>query len=259
MSRSRCGNSSVTVPCGFRSARSPCREVVDRRHVREHVVADDEVGAARLFRELRGERRAEERAADRDAQRLGRGRRACRRLDAEARDTRGDEVPEQVAVVGADLDHETPAVESEARADRLEIRFRVRAPRLRGRREVRVVVAEELAAPCVVLGLHESARMARVERQRVGDLRRVQVGRAEVRIRRRREAQVDEHVVERLRAVTAVHAGMPWNDGASAGSRRSRSESPASRSTGSGQATAIRASSHATPPSDPGACGAVCR
>ena len=94
-------------------------EVVEVRHVGEHVVADDQVGRRALVGEPRAELRAEERDQRRDAVRLGDRGHVRGRLDAEHRHAALDEPLQQVAVVAGDLDDASCSAPRPKRADRL--------------------------------------------------------------------------------------------------------------------------------------------
>src|SRR5688572_20840859 len=106
----------------YRSARlqrvsETAGEVVYVRHVREDVVADDEIGATALLGASFAQRLSEELPQHRYSQRLGGGCGTVRRLDAEARNSGFHEVPEQVTVVRRDLDDEAFRVELQPPGD----------------------------------------------------------------------------------------------------------------------------------------------
>ena len=79
-------------------------EVVEVGHVREHVVAQQQVGSRALVAELRRQLGAEELDQRRDPAFLRRRRDVGRRLDAEDGQLALDEVLEEIAVVAGDLD-----------------------------------------------------------------------------------------------------------------------------------------------------------
>ena len=89
------------------------------------------------------------------------------RLDAETGNAGGDEVPEQIAVVGGDLDDEALAAEVRGARDHRRVAGGVIQPALRHRREVRVVVVEKLGRLGIVFRLHQPALGADVELERV--------------------------------------------------------------------------------------------
>ena len=82
----------------------PRDEVVEVRHVREHVVAEQQVGLAALGRQRARPLDAEELARASGCPSLGHRGDVRRRLDAEHRHAALHEVLQQVAVVGRDLD-----------------------------------------------------------------------------------------------------------------------------------------------------------
>src|SRR5690349_6526454 len=85
--------------------REPGNEIVELRHVREHVVADDQVGADAALRQLYGRFAAEEADLRRNARGHRRAGDVGGRLDAQYRDAQRLEVLEQITVVAGDLDH----------------------------------------------------------------------------------------------------------------------------------------------------------
>ena len=84
--------------------REAAHEVVDVRHVRQHVVRHHQVRLLAAGAQPLGERHAEEFLDDRKAAGARRRRGARGRLDAEALDAAASHVLQQVAVVGGDLD-----------------------------------------------------------------------------------------------------------------------------------------------------------
>src|SRR6185503_18408608 len=113
---------------GGEQLRNAGYEVVQVRNVREHVVAEDQVGGAVLGAE-RLRRLLAEKLHDGGDLLLDRGlRNACSRLDAEAANARGDEVLEQVAIVARNLDDEVVFADAEIGAYVVDVFLRVRDP-----------------------------------------------------------------------------------------------------------------------------------
>ncbi len=171
-------------------------EVVEIRHLGQHVVAEDEVGLDTVGCERCALLLAEERHvggyADLDG---GLGDVRCR-LDAEARDAGLDEVLEEVAVVAGELDDHRVGAEAEPLGDHVDIVRGVLQPRRGERREVGVLL-EDLAGVDVLVELHEEALMAHPDVQRVEGLHRIQrVGGKEA-LTERRHSEVDDTVFER--------------------------------------------------------------
>ena len=79
-------------------------EVVEIRHLREHVVAEEQVGRAAVRRELLGQLDSEEAHQGGHALRFGGRGDVGRRLDAERRDAGLDEPLQEIAVVARQLD-----------------------------------------------------------------------------------------------------------------------------------------------------------
>ena len=104
-------------------------EVVELRDLREHVVRDDEVGAAPFRHERGGQPRVEEVDDRLDAPR------ACRRSTTFAAGSTPSagipachEVLEQVAVVRGELEHKAAAVRPKALGDHIRVALRVGDP-----------------------------------------------------------------------------------------------------------------------------------
>ena len=104
-------------------------EIVEVRHVRQHVVAENEIGLAVRGFEFLGERYAKEIDRDRDAFALGDFGCVGRRLDAhDVGHAERREVLEQIAVIARDLDDEALVVQAAALGDHLAIAARVIDP-----------------------------------------------------------------------------------------------------------------------------------
>ena len=178
---------------GLQRDADPGDERVQVGHLREHVVADDQVGGEALGHERLRVLLVEELHARgnalllRDARDVGRG------LDPERGDAASHEVAQQVAVVAGELDHLAGAVERQARDDHVDVVARVVEPGLRERGEVGVLGEDRLGRH-VLLELDQEAARAHERVERVERLHLVAVGRQE--IARRRHAQVDEGVAE---------------------------------------------------------------
>ena len=118
-------------------------EVVQLRNLREHVVRDDEVGAATFRHERGGELRVEEVDDRLDACWRGRIGDVRGGIDAERGNAPRDEVLKQVAVVRGQLEDKARPRQPEPLGHPLRVALRVRNPGIRVRREVGVV-AEDL-------------------------------------------------------------------------------------------------------------------
>ena len=187
---------------GLEQQAHAAHEVVQVGHVREHVVAGNQVRLAARGRELAGGLGAEELHQRGHALFLRDRGDVRRRLDAEHRHALRDEVLQQVAVVARDLDHEARGAESEARHHRLGIGLGVREPRVRVGGEVGVV-AEDLLRRLELLQLHQEALLAHPGVQRIEALHAVEVSRLEVRVRGRRHAEIGKGQLERGAAEAA--------------------------------------------------------
>ena len=181
-------------------------EVVEVGHVREHVVAQQQVGSRALVAEPRRQLGAEELDQRRDPAFLRRRRDVGRRLDAEDGQLALDEVLEEVAVVAGDLDDLVRRSEVEPRRRLLDVRAGVLQPAPRERREVRVV-AEDLLGRLELGELHQVALRAYVCVQRVEALSLIEPVGAHVGVGERRQAEVAERLGEGGAAESAGGGG----------------------------------------------------
>ena len=178
-------------------------EVVQVRHLREHVVAEHEVGGAALADEPLGELDAEELDERRHAPLLGRDRDVRRRVDPEHRHALRQEVLEQVAVVRGELDDEALRAEAEPVADHLHVGVRMLDPGSGVGREVGVLV-EDLLRRHEGRQLREPAARADAHVQRVERLHLLEPVRGQEALAERRLAEVDHRQLERRLAEAAV-------------------------------------------------------
>jgi hypothetical protein len=184
-------------------------EVVDVGHMRADIVADEKVCRETLGRKLNSEMFAEEFASHRNAERLRHGCRACRRLDAETGNSGLHEMTKQITIVRSDFDDLAVLSERESRTYRFEIACRVREPGAGRRRKIRVIGCEQLLGRGVVARLHKPAPFADIETKRICRFRRIELFAAQVGVRRRSMAEVEEEMLELRRAMTAPHPGSP--------------------------------------------------
>jgi hypothetical protein len=140
-------------------------EVVLVGDVREHVVADDDVGLDAVGDEFVGVFEAEEALLRGYANLARRSRGTRRRIDTEDRNTLFHEVAEQVPVVAGDLDDQRLGIEIPARDEGLDVLAGVPEEFIREGREVRVVRAEEHVGGNGLEDLDEAAFETERERQ----------------------------------------------------------------------------------------------
>jgi hypothetical protein len=181
-------------------------EAVQVGHLGQDVVADDQVGHGPLADELRCELGAEELREGGDALLLGHLRHVEGRLDAEDGDALRDEPLEQVAVVAGQLDGQAVGRELQPLGDPLDVVATVGEPRVRVRREVRVL-GEDVLGSDVLLELHQEALLADVDPQGIERLHGVDPAGLDVALAQRRHAQVDEGVSQVRTAEAARPAG----------------------------------------------------
>ena len=117
------------------------------------------------------------------------------RLDPQHRNAVLGEVLQEVAVVARKLHDERLLVETEPGGDHLDVRLGVREPGVGIGGEVGVVPEDVLRAH-VLLELHEEALPAHIGVQRIEGLPGVEILGRHVALAQRREAEVDEGVLE---------------------------------------------------------------
>ena len=166
------------------------------RHVRQDVVADEEIRPMPVGTKPRAALRAEKLDHRRDADRFRSTGDVRRRLDPEHRNAALEEVLEEVAVVARDLDHAGALVEAEPCAHLIGVAARVIDPARRIRRKVRVV-GEDLLGRGGRRQLDEQAFVADERAERIEPLTAGEVILAEIRVRERRHAEIDEDLLER--------------------------------------------------------------
>ena len=178
-------------------------EVVDVRHVGQHVVAGDQVGLA-VF--------GGNGAAGGFAEELHRGGHAAldghlghvgRRLHTQHRDARSDEVLQQVAVVAGDFHHLVLCTQVEALDGPVGVAPAVLHPARRVGAEVGVL-AEDVLGGDELLQLHQEAVFADLGVQREERLHVVELMGCDVRLAQRAQPQVDEGVAQRRAAKAAA-------------------------------------------------------
>ena len=134
-------------------------EVVQIRHVRHHVVGDQQVRPAALGHQPGCQLAAEELHDRVDPSLLRHRGHVGGGLDAERRDAALDNVLQQIAVVAGELHHEAVGTQSEALDRHLHILARVVDPGVRVRREVRVL-GEDVLGGDELLELDQQAALA---------------------------------------------------------------------------------------------------
>ncbi len=167
-------------------------EVANVGDMGEHVVGGGQVGADAARDEPFGCGAAEEGDLGRDAARDRRRRDIGRRLDAERGHAGGEEMAQQIAVVGGDLDHHRARPEAEAVDHRQRVAARVLDPRIRHRREIGVV-GEDRRGIDRIVDLDEEACAADARMQRKAPLApRGDLLGGQVAVGERRLAEIDE-------------------------------------------------------------------
>ena len=191
---------------GLEEQREAGDEVIQQRHVREHVVADDQIGPAALAGELPRQVSPKNSTSVGTPISLRVGRHRIGRVDAEHRYAHRDEVLEQVAVVARNLDHQTVRIEREAAARHFAVLGRMRQPIIGVGREVDVV-AEQLLRRHVIVQLHEFAALAHLRTQRIALLVARRVHRLEKCVRGRLHPQIGHRHREPAAARAAARNG----------------------------------------------------
>ena len=177
----------------------------------EDVVGGGQVGADSARGEPFGGGAAEEGDFGRHAARDRRRRDIGRRLDSQRRHAGGEEMAQQIAVVGGDLDHHRARPELETVDHRQRVAARVRDPGIRHRREIGVVGEDRLGTDGFV-DLNQKALAAhpRVQREApLAALRDILGG--DVAVGKRRLAEIDEGRRQRRAAIAAGgNGGAHW-------------------------------------------------
>ena len=183
--------------------RDPLHEAVQSRRVRHHVVGHDHVGARAGVDEPPRHVGAEELAQRRHAGGLRRVRLLRRRVDPEHGHALLDEVAQQIAVVRGELDDEAVAPEAPFLDQPQRVLARVAHPPLGERREVEVVVDEELVRLHLLEDLHERAGRAERDVERIPRLGPRQLVGAQKSVRQRHRAEREEDAQAGLAARAA--------------------------------------------------------
>ena len=203
------------MPSG-REKRGDARgEVVDVGHLREDVVPEDEIRVPALAREARAELRPEELRDRLDASRDRRLGDVQRRLDPQHGDALREEVLQEIPVVRRELDDEAVRAEREPLAHLVDVLPRVLDPRVRVRREVRVL-AEDLFRSGELRDLREPAALADPDVERIEHLPALELVVGQHRLAERRLAEIDHGQPQRRRAMAAdrgARDGVPVHSG----------------------------------------------
>ncbi len=178
------------------------QEVVEVGHLRQHVVADDEIGEHAAVDELARRVLVEEACQGRHAARFRRLGHVLGRVDAEHGVALLDEELQQVAVIAGELDDTAVARQLEALDRHVDIAPRMRQPRLGIGREIGVFV-EDVLGRHVFLYLRQEARAAHHHLERIERLHRVDLVGGEEALAQRRHAEIDE-IVQRAAAEPAT-------------------------------------------------------
>src|SRR4029434_9892129 len=142
-------------------------EIVELRHMSQHVVPDQEVGALALRLELGGEGSPKE-LHDGGYALLLRGARAVLgRFDPQHGNVLPLEILEQVTIVAGDLKSQALAPEGKAGHHVIRVGARMIEPGVGVGRKVRIIVAEYRLRTFEFLKLYEEARRADVGPQRI--------------------------------------------------------------------------------------------
>ena len=136
--------------------RQPSHEVIQIGHVRKHVVADQQICLKAAGNQGAGEFGGEERHLSRNSVLLRYLRDVGGGLDAQRRNSRGDEVLQQITVVARDLDNLFRGIQRKARDYVLHVGPGVVQPALRVRGEV-CVVGKDRIRPLELADLDEEA------------------------------------------------------------------------------------------------------
>ncbi len=164
-------------------------EAADIRHMREHVVACDQVRPAVPLGNLAPRAWPEEPDCRPDAAGASRFRHVRGRLDPEHRDSPGREMLQQVAVVARHLGNEAVRPQIKALSHGQRVPPGVRDPAVGVGREVGVV-GEDILAGNVSRELHEQTGIADSDVQRIERFNIIQLVGLDIALAQRRHAQI---------------------------------------------------------------------
>ena len=112
----------------LQQARKACNEIIDVRHVCEHIVGRGKVGLRALRNQLFGESDAEKILNDGNTFGARGGGCAGCRFDPGTRDTFGFYLLKQIAIVGGDFHDMAGCIETETGDHRVHVAFGMREP-----------------------------------------------------------------------------------------------------------------------------------
>ena len=181
----------------------PGGEILDVRHVGEHVVRRHQVGPAVGRGDVLAGGGAEELDLGPDAAGPGRLSHVGRGLDPQHRDARGQKVLQQVAVVAGHLGDQAAGGEVQPLDHRVGVAFRVRDPGVGIGGEVGVV-GEDILTGHVSRQLDQQAVVAQPDVQRIEDLGVVEPLRRKIAFAQRRHPEIDEGASKRRAAQAAL-------------------------------------------------------
>ncbi len=171
--------------------RQACDEIVEVRHVRQHIVGADQVGLPALSNKPSCGRHAEERNICRHALAHGDKGDVRGRLHAQHGDATLAEILQQVAIVARQFHHQRVRAQPQVADHARRIRVRVAQPGIGERREIQVI-GEDGLRRCEFLELHQETVLTDIGVQRIVRLHCVELFRRQETIRQRRPAEIDE-------------------------------------------------------------------
>src|SRR5580658_2714767 len=168
-------------------------EAVQIRHLRQHVIAEQEVGfyssRGKFFRALSIEKLHESRHAFLD----GDGRHIRSGLNSQSRYARRDEILQKIAVVAGKLNHLAFRSERKTLDHFFRVRFCMSQPTLGKGRKIGVLAKDGLHAH-ILLQLHQEALFTDENMKRIKRLHLIQLPGRQVTLTQRRHAQVDKRM-----------------------------------------------------------------
>src|SRR5712664_1489908 len=114
-------------------------EVIDVRHVCEHVVTEQQIGGPVLGEDFPGRLDAKKLDDGWDTLLYGRLGHVCRWFDSQGRNTLHNEMLKQVAVIAGDLHYLLRTIEAEPCANGVHVSFSMRHPGVGVRRKVCII------------------------------------------------------------------------------------------------------------------------
>src|SRR5258705_12468665 len=176
---------------GFQQQLEAFDEIIDVRHLRQYIVADNQVRRFSLARKFQRELRPEKTSQRGHPLFDGHFGHVCGRFDSEDRHSSFYEVLQEVTVVTCDLDDKTLRAQSESFGYLCRVLFAVLQPGIGIGREIKII-AENVFGAFEFLELHKEAFFADEDVKRIEHFSAIDLGSRGISLTERRHAQINE-------------------------------------------------------------------